>query len=147
MTTVQNGSTVTFNYRGTLSDGSEFDSSYERNEPMTVTTGQGNLIAGFENALTGMAAGETKTFTIEAADAYGNRDEEAFSSLDKNMFPDDFGFNVGMAIPLKGPEGQQVIARLTEVADTTVTVDLNHPLAGQDLTFEVSVLTVGKDHE
>tara|TARA_R100001510_G_C7625886_1_gene185761 strand:- start:795 stop:1235 length:441 start_codon:yes stop_codon:yes gene_type:complete len=144
MTTVQNGSTVTFNYRGTLSDGSEFDSSYERNEPMTITTGEGNLITGFENALAGMAAGETKTFTIEAADAYGNRDEEAFSSLDKAMFPDDFGFNVGMAIPLKGPEGQQVIARLTEVADTTVTVDLNHPLAGQDLTFEVEVVTVGE---
>ena len=71
MTTVQNGSTVTFNYKGTLDDGTEFDSSYNRNEPMTVTTGQGNLIAGFENALTGMTAGENKTFTIEASDAYG----------------------------------------------------------------------------
>jgi peptidylprolyl isomerase len=142
MTTVSNGSTVTFHYKGTLTDGTEFDSSYERSEPMTATTGQGNLIAGFETALTGMTAGETKTFTVECDDAYGQPDPEATTTLDRTVFPDDFPFEAGMAVPLQGPNGQQIMATLTEVNDTTVTADLNHPLAGQDLTFEIEVLTV-----
>ena len=141
MTTVTNGSTVTLHYKGTLTDGTQFDSSYERNEPMTITTGQGNLIAGFETALEGMAAGETKTFTIESADAYGDTSPEAFTTLEKTVFPDDFPFETGRTVPLQGPNGQ-VIATLTEVTDTEVTCDLNHPLAGKDLTFEVEVLTV-----
>ena len=108
---------------------------------MTVKTGQGNLIAGFENALTGMAAGETKTFTIEAAEAYGDPIPEAFTELDRTVFPDDFNFELGMTVPLMGPQGQ-VIAKITEINDATVTADLNHPLAGQDLTFEVEVISV-----
>jgi len=142
MMTVTNGSTVTLHYKGTLNDGTQFDSSHERNEPMTVTTGQGNLIAGFENALTGMAAGETKTFTIEAAEAYGERNDEAKTTMPRNVFPDDFPFEQGMTVPLMGPGGQQVFGTLTEITDTEVTADLNHPLAGKDLTFEVEVLTV-----
>ena len=142
MTTVTNGSTVTFNYKGTLKDGTTFDSSYERNEPMTTKTGTGNLIAGFEDALTGMTVGETKTFTVESADAYGDPNPEAITTLDKSMFPEDFPFTEGMPIPLTGPGGQQVVAKLVEVKGDTVTADLNHPLAGEDLTFEVEVLTV-----
>ena len=141
MTTVTNGSTVTFHYKGTLEDGTEFDSSYERNEPMTATTGDGNLIAGFESALTGMTAGETKTFTVESADAYGEPNPEAVTELEKSIFPEDFPFEAGMPVPLMGPNGQ-IMATLREIHDTTVTADLNHPLAGQALTFEIEVLTV-----
>ena len=141
MTTVQNGSTVTLHYRGTLEDGTEFDSSHKRNEPMTVTTGQGNLIAGFETALEGMTAGDTKTFTIQSADAYGDPNPEATTTMERSAFPDDFPFEVGMIVPLMGPNGQ-VMSTLTEVTETTVTADLNHPLAGKDLTFEVEVLGV-----
>jgi peptidylprolyl isomerase len=108
---------------------------------MTVTTGQGNLIAGFETALEGMTAGETKTFTIAAENAYGNPNPEAVTTMEKSAFPDDFPFEVGMTVPLMGPNGQ-VISTLTEVTDTEVTCDLNHPLAGKDLTFEVEVITV-----
>jgi len=141
MTTVQNGSTVTLHYKGTLNDGTTFDSSFERDEPMTVTTGQGTLITGFETALEGMTVGETKTFTIESANAYGDPNPEAFTTLDRTVFPDDFPFEAGMTVPLQGPNGQ-VIAILTEINDATVTADLNHPLAGQDLTFEVEVINV-----
>ena len=142
MTTVTNGSTVTFHYKGTLEDGTQFDSSYDRNEPMTATTGQGNLIAGFETALEGMTEGESKTFTVESSDAYGDRNEEATTTLEKSIFPDDFPFELGMPLPLMGPDGQQVTAMLAEIQDDTVTADFNHPLAGKDLTFEIEVITV-----
>ena len=111
MTTVQNGSKVTFHYKGTLKDGSEFDSSYNREEPMTTVAGQGNLIAGFEDALSGMSVGESKTFTVEAAKAYGERDPDATTELEKTIFPDDFEFKyssvadgykqVGNAVPVQ----------------------------------------------
>ena len=142
MTTVQNGNTVTFHYKGTLNDGTQFDSSHDRNEPMTATTGQGQLIAGFETALTGMTAGETKTFTVASADAYGEPDSEAVTTLNRDVFPEDFPFTEGMAVPLMGPDGQQIMATLTEFNYDTVTANLNHPLAGQDITFELEVLTV-----
>ena len=142
MTTVQNGSTVTLHYKGTLNDGTEFDSSHKRNEPMTVTTGEGMLITGFENALSGMAIGDTKTFTIEATEAYGERDDEAKTTMPRNVFPDDFPFEQGMTVPLMGPGGQQILGTLTEITDSEVTADLNHPLAGKDLTFEVEILGV-----
>jgi peptidylprolyl isomerase len=142
MTTVANGSTVTFHYKGTLEDGTQFDSSYDRNEPMTAKTGEGNLIAGFETALEGMTAGDTKIFTVESSEAYGDRNEEATTTLEKSIFPDDFPFDVGMPLPLMGPDGQQVTAMLSEVQETTVTADFNHPLAGKDLTFELELLTV-----
>ena len=141
MTTVQNGSTVTFHYKGTLEDGTQFDSSYERDQPMTATTGESGLIAGFETALTGMSAGETKTFTLEPAEAYGDHNPEAFTELEKSVFPEDFPFEAGMTVPLMGTNGQ-VMATLTEIADTTFKADLNHPLAGKVLTFEIEVLEV-----
>ena len=141
MTTVQNGSTVTFHYKGTLEDGTQFDSSYESDQPMTATTGESGLIAGFETALTGMSEGETKTFTLEPAEAYGDHNPEAFTELEKSVFPEDFPFEAGMTVPLMGPNGQ-VMATLTEIADTTVKADLNHPLAGKVLTFEIDVLEV-----
>ena len=144
MTTVQNGDTVTFHYKGTLSDGTEFDSSHKRNEPMTATTGRGNLIPGFETALVGMTEGETKSFTVAAADAYGERNDEHKTTMPREAFPEDFTFENGMTIPLMGPGGSQVIATLLEHSDTEVTCDLNHPLAGQDLTFELEVITIGE---
>jgi len=142
MTTVANGSTVTFHYKGTLNDGTEFDSSHKRNEPMTAITGQGNLIPGFETALLGMTEGETKAFTLEATDAYGERNDEAMTTMPREAFPEDFVFEDGMTIPLMGPGGSQVIATLLEHSDKEVKCDLNHPLAGQALTFELELLTV-----
>ena len=147
MTTVQNGSKVTFHYKGTLEDGSEFDSSYNREEPMTTVAGQGNLIAGFENALSGMSEGESKTFTVEASEAYGERDPNATTELEKTIFPDDLELTLGMPVPLTGPGGQNFVATLTELKDTSIVVDLNHPLAGKDLTFEIEVLEVDENHE
>ncbi len=109
---------------------------------MNVTTGAGQLIPGFDNALTTMQEGETKTFTLEPEDAYGERDPTRTAELDRAMFPDDFDFTDGMQIPLTGPGGVPVVSTLVETADTTITVDVNHPMAGKTLTFEVEVLNV-----
>ena len=134
--------TLSIHYVGTLEDGTVFDSSRERGEPMTVTTGAGQLIAGFDNALTTMEEGETKTFTLEPEDAYGYHDPTRTADLDRTMFPEDFEFETGMQIPLSGPDGTPVLSTLLETNDATVTVDVNHPMAGKTLTFEVEVLNV-----
>jgi peptidylprolyl isomerase len=147
MTIAENGKTVTLHYKGTLEDGTVFDTSYEREEPMVVTLGEGTLIAQFENNLQGMNEGETKTFTIDATEAYGDRDPAAYATLNKEMFPEDFEYAEGALVPLTGPGGQQAVGRVSTSDETTVTVDVNHPLAGADLTFEVEVLSVATDEE
>lgn len=141
--TINPGDTVTLHYKGTLEDGTVFDSSHDRGEPMTVTAGNGQLITGFDTALTGMSEGETKTFTLTPDEAYGPRDENATTTLDKSIFPEDFTFTENMKVPLQGPQGGPILATLTEIADDTVVADLNHPMAGKSLTFEVEVLTIG----
>lgn len=142
-TTADDGTTVTLHYKGTLEDGTQFDNSYDRGEPITVTVGSGQLIEGFDTALLGMTAGETKSFTLSAAEAYGETNPDAQTVLDKAIFPDDFEFSSGMAVPLTGPEGKPFMAVITEIEDTTVTADLNHPLAGKSLTFDLEILSVG----
>ena len=139
------GTFVTLHYKGTLEDGSEFDSSHTRGEPMTVAVGQGQLIKGFDDALQGMSKGDTKTFTIPADDAYGPSDPEATTVMEKSLFPADFNFAEGLVVPLAGPDGRPFPAVITEVGETTITADLNHPMAGKDLTFEVEVLEVADE--
>ena len=141
--TVEDGNRVTLHYKGTLDDGTQFDSSHDRNEAMTVVIGDGGLIPGFNNALIGMTQGESKTFTLSAEEAYGPVDPAAVTSLEKNVFPDDFDFKEGEIIPLSHPQTRQnFVATITEVHDTTVTADFNHPMAGKDLTFDVDIVWV-----
>lgn len=142
--TTEEGSNVTFHYTGTFTDsGEEFDSSRRDNrEPMTVNIGSGDLIEGFDKALVGMSEGETKTFTVPAAEAYGERDENAIVELDRSIFPDDFQFNLGEVVPLTGPNGAPFLATVIKIEDATITTDMNHPLAGKDLNFEIELLTI-----
>ena len=144
--TIKDGDTVTLHYRGTLNDGSEFDSSYERG-PMTVTVGSGQLISGFDKALGGMKEGETKSVSLSPEEAYGEANPENTTELEKNLFPEDFDFENGQVVPLMGPGGQQFLATITESNDATVTFDLNHPMAGKDLNFDIEVLTIGESGE
>tara|TARA_R100001509_G_scaffold165520_2_gene147533 strand:+ start:2117 stop:2557 length:441 start_codon:yes stop_codon:yes gene_type:complete len=141
MTSVSNGNTVTLHYVGTLPDGTEFDNSRTRQEPITVVIGSGQLIPGFNDALVGMSVSETKSFTLTPDNAYGDRVEDRTTSLSKTVFPEDFVFQEGMQIPLQGPEGP-VISTLLEVNDSEVVLDLNHPMAGKTLNFEVEVLNI-----
>ena len=143
----QNGSSVTIHYVGPLEDGTQFDSSRERGEPMTVTVGDGQLISGFNDALVGMTEGDTKTFTITSDDAYGPHHEDRITPLDRSIFPEEFEFSAGMTVPLQNDTGQNFLAVITEFDDETVTADFNHPLAGKDLTFTVDVLAVSADED
>lgn len=146
-TTAQNGNSVTIHYVGTLQDGTQFDSSRDRGEPMTVTLGDGQLISGFNDALVGLAEGDTKEFTISSGDAYGPHHEDRLTPLQRSIFPEDFELSEGMTVPLQNDTGQNFLAVVTEFNDETVTADFNHPLAGKDLTFAVDVLAVGDNEE
>jgi peptidylprolyl isomerase len=133
---VQNGDTVRVHYTGTLADGSVFDSS-EGGEPLAFTVGAGDVIAGFDRAVTGMEVGETRTVTIPAADAYGEVDPEAVLVVPRDEMPEG-GVAVGDAFVI-GVEGGEIPVMVAEVTDETVTLDANHALAGEDLTFVLTL--------
>jgi len=139
---IQDGNIVTIHYTGRFRDGTQFDNSHERGQPLTTTVGSGELIAGFNNALVGMNEGENKTVTILAEDAYGTRHPEAVTTLERAAFPEGTELAAGMPIPLMNEDGDHLMATITEVTDESVTADLNHPLAGEDLIFEIEVLNV-----
>ena len=136
----QAGETVRVHYRGTLSDGSEFDSSAGR-EPLTFTLGEEAVIPGFEAAVAGLAVGESVTVTIPSDEAYGERNPEAVQNVPIDAFG-DMEPEVGMVIGVQSPDGQQMAATISEVLDDHVVLDFNHPLSGQDLTFELSLVEI-----
>jgi FKBP-type peptidyl-prolyl cis-trans isomerase 2 len=135
----KSGDTVKVNYRGTLSDGTEFDSS-EGREPLEFVVGSGQVIPGFDGAVLGLETGESITVTIPAAEAYGVHDAEGLQQFPVSAFPSVP--EVGWAVELSGPEGQRVPAVVAEVDDEFVLLDFNHPLAGEDLTFEITLVEI-----
>ena len=141
MNTVENGNTVSVHYTGTLNDGTQFDSSRER-EPLSFLVGDGQVIPGFESAVLGMHEGETKTITILAENAYGPKNDQAVQVVERSRFPNGFEGNVGESVTGQTGEGQAFRATIVSVEENTVTLDFNHPLAGQDLTFEVELVSI-----
>ena len=142
LTTATEGTNATVHYRGTLEDGSEFDNSHVRGEPITFTVGAGQMIVGFNDAVNGMTVGETKTVTLTPDQAYGDVNPEAQTTFPKSGFPADLELVEGMPVPLRTPDGRTLMGRLTEQQEETVTIDLNHPLAGQTLQFEIELVEV-----
>lgn len=141
MTKAAQGSTVLLHYTGSLEDGTEFDSS-RGGDPLQFTVGGGEVIPGFEEAVVGMAPGETKTFTIPADEAYGPRRDDLVMQVARDQFPPEIDFAVGQQYPVEVNEGQVVLVTVAALDNETVTLDANHPLAGKDLTFAVEVVTV-----
>jgi peptidylprolyl isomerase len=136
----QEGDTVKVHYRGTLSDGTEFDSS-EGSEPLEFTVGSGEVIPGFDSAVLEMTeVGDKKTVTIASEEAYGERVEEATQQIPLEAFPERP--QTGWVVELTTPEGEHVQAVVGEVGEMTATIDFNHPLAGEDLTFEIELVDV-----
>ena len=143
MEKVENGLFVSVNYTGTLDDGKVFDSSRGR-QPLEVQMGSGNVIAGFESALDGMSLNETKTFTLSPEDAYGHRDDSRMHDFPTSDIPDGMEPKVGQTLMLSTPQGQQIPARVDSIDDQKVVFDLNHPLAGKSLTFEIEVVGISE---
>jgi peptidylprolyl isomerase len=135
----KSGDTVRVHYRGTLSDGSEFDSSAGR-EPLEFEIGSGQVIPGFDAAVIALEPGETVTVTIPAAEAYGEPQPEGLQKFPLTAFPSTP--EVGWAVELGGPNGERIPATIAAVDGDEVTLDFNHPLAGQDLTFEIELVEV-----
>ena len=133
------GSKVKVHYTGTLSDGSVFDSS-ERREPLEFTIGSNQMVAGFENNIKDMKLNEEKTFNIKPNDAYGEKNEQLIKEIPRDKFPPEV--QVGGRLILKSPQGQSIHAVVSEVKNDSVTIDLNHPLAGKELTFKVKVVEI-----
>ncbi len=132
------GDTVRIHYTGTLTDGTTFDSS-EGREPLEFTLGSGQVIPGFDAGVTGMEPGESKTVTIPAADAYGPRRPEMMLEVGPDQFPEGMNPEVGQQLQMSQPDGQAVVVTVAEVSDDGVMLDANHPLAGEDLTFALTL--------
>lgn len=135
------GDLVRVHYKGTLTDGTVFDSS-EGREPLEFTLGQGMVIPGFENAVLGLEVGATVVRTIPADEAYGQMREEMVIKLPKDQFPEDMPLELGQELQLQGPGGY-LVAQIVAVEEDGVVLDANHPLAGEDLTFSITLASIG----
>ena len=140
-TTATQGDTVQVHYTGRLDDGTVFDTSRER-EPLSFVVGGGQVIPGFDEAVAGMEAGETKEVRIPAERAYGERREDLVLQVDREQIPDGIDVEVGGQLALQQPSGQSVPVVVTDVNDESVTLDANHPLAGRTLTFDLELVEV-----
>ena len=141
MTQAKSGDTVRIHYTGTLADGTQFDSSDGR-DPLEFALGGGQVIPGFDSAVDGMAVCENKSVTIQPDQAYGERHEQLVQQVSKNALPEDMEPAVGMQLQSQSPDGQVMNLVITDVADETITVDANHPLAGQALTFAIELVEI-----
>ncbi len=141
MSQAKSGDTVKVHYTGTLADGSQFDSSQGR-DPLEFTLGGGNVIPGFDQGVTGMAVGETKTIHIPAEESYGPRHDHLTQDVPRSAMPTDIELEQGMVLNAQGPEGQTLNFTVVEFDDQSVKVDGNHPLAGKDLTFALELVAI-----
>jgi FKBP-type peptidyl-prolyl cis-trans isomerase 2 len=147
MKQVQSGDKVKVHYNGRLTDGTTFDSSSGR-EPLEFQVGSGQVIKGFDDGVTGMAVGDKRTVQIPVNDAYGPKDETMVVEFPKANFPPDMKPEVGMQLNMTNGSGQVIPVVIMEVADDTVILDANHPLAGQELIFDIEVVGIeGRGNE
>jgi len=141
MQQVKSGDTVKIHYHGTLTDGSIFDSSNGR-EPLEFEVGSGMVIPGFDAGVMNMVVGDKKQIHIPFMEAYGPSQAEMIMDFPKNQFPEDMVPEVGMQLQMSSQDGQNFPVVIVEVADETVKLDANHPLAGKDLVFDLELVEI-----
>jgi peptidylprolyl isomerase len=137
--TAQPGSNVKVHYTGRLDDGTVFDTSQDR-DPLEFTVGTGQVIPGFEEAVMGMSVGESRTHRIEAEDAYGEHRDEMVLRVEREHLPPDLSPETGQQLQIQQSSGEVIPVIVTEVDSDTITLDANHPLAGQPLTFDIELI-------
>lgn len=142
MMQAKNGDIVKVHYTGKLIDGTEFDSSVERN-PLQFTLGEGQLIPGFEQAVLGMNLGESKTVKIPADQAYGPHRDEMVMVVERDRFPAQISPEIGQQFEIRQSDDQAFVVVVTDVSTSSVTLDGNHPLAGEDLIFDIQLVEIG----
>ncbi|MCK4521880.1 MAG: peptidylprolyl isomerase [Nanoarchaeota archaeon] len=138
---IKKGDKVKVEYTGTLDDGTVFDTS-EGKQPLEFEAGAGQLIKGFDEAIMGMEKGEEKEIKLTPEKAYGDHNPELIKKIPRDKIPVPEGKEIkpGMMLALGTPDGKQIPAKITEVTDKEITIDLNHPLAGKNLNFKVKVI-------
>ncbi len=141
MQVVKKGDTIKIHYHGTLSDGSIFDSSKQR-EPLEFEVGSGMVIPGFDDGVMNMKVGNAKTINIPFTEAYGPVQEEMIIDFPRNQFPEDMQPEPGMQLQMSDKSGQNFPVVVVSSTDEVVKLDANHPLAGKDLTFELELMEI-----
>ncbi len=141
MTEIKQGDTVRIHYTGTLLDGSVFDSS-EGRDPLEFVVGSGQIIPGLDTAMPGLAAGDKKRVEIACVEAYGPINPAMRQAIPREGIPDDIPLEPGTQLQMQTPDGQALPVTVVDADEATVTLDGNHPLAGQDLIFEIEVVSV-----
>ena len=139
---IKNGQTVNIHYVGTLKDGTEFDSSRKRGNPLSFTLGGGQILPAFEKAVQTMKIGERKTFSLTATEAYGEVVTEAVKAVPKTSFAPEMKLEIGEMVSGQSADGRPVRAKISSIEEETVTLDFNHPLAGKDLDFDIELISV-----
>jgi peptidylprolyl isomerase len=141
MASAEKGTTVTVNYTGKLPDGRVFDTTIGH-QPIDFVVGDGRVLKGFEKSVIGMSPGDSKTVQLPPEDCYGPKRDELIVSVAREEIPSDMQLEVGQQVNVTSADRQQFPARIMHVDDSKVVLDANHPLAGETLTFEISVLEV-----
>jgi FKBP-type peptidyl-prolyl cis-trans isomerase 2 len=142
MQQANSGDTVKVHYHGRLTDGTTFDSSAGR-EPLEFQVGSGMVIPGFDNGVMGMQVGEKKTIQIPVAEAYGPKNPDMIVAFPVSEFPEDMELEVGMRLNMTNSEGHVIPVVVTEIGEENIMLDANHPLAGEDLVFDIELVEIG----
>jgi peptidylprolyl isomerase len=141
MAQAKKGDTVQLHYMGKLQDGTVFDSSRER-YPLQFTIGNGQVIAGFEQAVIGMNVGESKTAHIPMEQAYGPHREDLVVTMDRSRLPPGLNPNIGQRLEITQVDDQTSLVTVVGATETSLTLDANHPLAGKELTFDIELVGI-----
>ena len=141
MQQAQNGDKVRVHYHGKLRSGETFDSS-EGKDPLEFTLGGGDVIRGFDEGVRGMQVGDKKTVEIAVDDAYGQKSQEMIIEFPKSQFPPDMNPQIGQQLMMSNGSGQSFPVTVTDLREESVILDANHPLAGQDLIFDIELVEI-----